>query len=1443
MRPTSCCLLLITFCVAAPAVTAQTNNPLRIDGAPDQGSLLAAIQQGEQAVRGALKQGDVRAAIEATQRVLVIQRELYGESHEQIAKTNDLLAQLHTNVQDWNAAVEFRNTVLAVLKALHPKNHWRRTDARLALARAKRLAQLTRGQRAQLHGADALAQRGVEQFNQGDPITAMATFEKAAEMLRDLLGENDSLSLMVLDNRAKAEKMAGKLQAAETSLRQLVTKQRTVLGEHHPKLAAALDLLASVYEAQEKFDEAIVARRMALTVIATVADVRQWQIADAKLAIKHTSRLAELTVEQRSALKMAKLNAKLAVRQGENERAMARLMDSARVQQEILGAKSPRLAITLSNLASVCGELRRYQVAEGLHRRAIEIRTEVLTPSHPDLATSMNNLGTMLQSQAKYAEAEVLLRKTVEFRRASLGENHKDYATAVNNLASVLTRLERFDEAETLHRKALTLRRETLGDNHLDTAASLNNLGALLRDRGHYEKAAELLEQSLAIKQNLGSGTLRTTLHELGLTYQRLDRLDEAERLHFAAMMISKGPSGTRPFDFTTDVRNLGAIHYRRGNYTQVRWAYTTVLSTLKSTVGTEHPEYATTLDNYVAVLIEMGDIPQASSFAQEALQVRSKALGPSHPKVAMSLVNLAKVHRIARQPQQAATLYEQAVKILAETPGEDHPDYASAISNLGSLYRDQGKYKQAEPLLRQALRIRREKLGDAHPSVANSLASLARLHRDRGNFEQGEKHYREAIEIRRLALGERHPDTVFTYNSLALLYAAAGRWDDAVTTMDLARKQLHDFSRRILPALSEKEQLQFLMTQDADSLHAALSLGLKGQYDIAAKNASAEWVLNAKAVAVETLGQRAVLLRQASEPKTAKIASKLLRVRRQIAVLAMGNDEKLSPDQRRQEISRLEEQQARLVNELGKITQRGQEDRSWVSVKQIRTALPVDAVLIEVARVRQWNFAATGAESPLLGDRYAAWVIPPANQGEIRLVDLGGAKSIDRAVRDYRETMDAVWSNVDDFPEAHSEKDLRQRLSSVTQRILQPLIKATAGQRRWIVSPDDSLWLLPWAAIPMSDGRYAIEQFEISYVVTGRDLVRRAPVTRTSSPLLVANPDYGLTSSLSEGRLSEPGRASYQASIRSPRSSAMGTTTWDPLPGTADELTAIEQILRESGEEVEIHLGAEALENVIKTARAPRVLLMATHGYFLDNQSRPASTGIDQTNRLNVKPLAVLENPLLRCGLVLAGANRPKVAITRSLEDGLLTGLEIAGCDFQGTEIVVLSACNTALGRLQNSEGVAGLRQAFQLAGAQTVVATLWQIPDKQTCQLTSSYFRHLAAGSSRSSSLRRAQLEVIAARRKQFGTAHPLFWAAFTTTGDLGEGYSDDFVAQTPAPVRANPSDKITADLSGYMEEFSSSPEDAVSGMNWLVVAAVIGFILLGVSGVTVYRRLRRT
>jgi CHAT domain-containing protein len=201
----------------------------------------------------------------------------------------------------------------------------------------------------------------------------------------------------------------------------------------------------------------------------------------------------------------------------------------------------------------------------------------------------------------------------------------------------------------------------------------------------------------------------------------------------------------------------------------------------------------------------------------------------------------------------------------------------------------------------------------------------------------------------------------------------------------------------------------------------------------------------------------------------------------------------------------------------------------------------------------------------------------------------------------------------------------------------------------------------------------------------------------------------------------------------------------------------------------VRAYVGPEALEEVLKAMPAPRILHLATHGFFLDHEPQePAAVEEGAGAGWARGRLKQLDNPLLRSGIVLAGANTigDKEVLGR-VEDGWVTAEEIALLNLRGTELVVLSACQTGLGDVKSGEGVFGLRRAFLFAGAQTLITSLFEVPDQDTRDLMAAFYRGLKSGQGKLAALHAAQRELLQ-RRRQAGAAHPFFWASFVMVGD---------------------------------------------------------------------------
>jgi CHAT domain-containing protein len=389
--------------------------------------------------------------------------------------------------------------------------------------------------------------------------------------------------------------------------------------------------------------------------------------------------------------------------------------------------------------------------------------------------------------------------------------------------------------------------------------------------------------------------------------------------------------------------------------------------------------------------------------------------------------------------------------------------------------------------------------------------------------------------------------------------------------------------------------------------------------------------------------------------------------------------------------------------------------------LQSIQSRLPDAAALIEMARFRPFKAGAASEAERWEPPHYGAYVI--RHTGAPTFIDYGDAASIDALVIEFRRTL-AV-------PRGTLAHDLGRRLDTA---LMQPLRAQLGATTEIYVSPEGLLNLVPFGALVDEQDRYLVETFRFNYLSTGRDLLREPPssTARPSPAVVIADPAFDAGA----------GDRAPGTSMRS----VLGHQ-FQALPGTAGEAEAIKALLPGAA----VLTREQATETAMKSVAAPRILHVATHGFFLEDQD---------LSRVDAGTAEGPEDPMLRSGLVFAGANTGR----SGADDGVLTALEAAALGLAGTELVVLSACETGVGDVRTGEGVFGLRRAFMAAGAETLVISLWRVDDDATRQLMTEFYRRLAKREGRAEALRQAALTLL----RDPAHRHPFYWASFISTGE---------------------------------------------------------------------------
>ncbi len=1010
----------------------------------------------------------------------------------------------------------------------------------------------------------------------------------------------------------------------------------------------------------------------------------------------------------------------------------------------------------------------KYNEAIPLAKKTLAILEKVLGQEHPYVANNLNNLAVLYREQGSYAKAEPLYLRALTIREKVLGSQHQDVAQSLNNLAELYREQGSYAKAKPLFLRSLAIYEKVLGQEHPDVAESLNNLALLYQTQGNYGKAEPLFLRSLQIREKvLGREhpLVATSLNNLALLYQKQGSYSKAELMYLRSLEIREKVLGLEHPSVATSLNNLALLYEAQGNYGEAEPLFLRSLAILKKILGSEHPNVASSLNNLAGLYNSQGSYSKAEPLYVRSLTIREKVLGREHPDVALSLNNLASLYQLQKNYGKAEPFYMRSLAISEKVLGKEHPYVAISLNNLALLYETQGNYSKAKPFYMRSLTIREKVLGREHPDVALSLNNLALLYQLQGDYSKAEPLYQRSLAIFEKVLGGEHPDVAQSLNNLAGLYWVKGDINRATDflTRGLAaeEKNLH-----LIYAVGSEQRKQNYAQTFSGRADATITLALQQTKNPTLAKLALTTILRRKGRVLDAMTDTVQILRAqlADNPETKKLFDDWLDVQRRLANLVYRGQGEQNFEIYQQQIKQLEAEKEKLEEQVSVRSAEFRKEITPVELADIQAKIPADAAMVEIVQYKPFNLKAKNESEKWGKPRYAAVVL--RNTGEPSWVDLGDAATIDKSVASFRRVLAfAPATNksnskedrgIDVTPiEGKRKIQLEELARTLDQQVMAPIRPLLGDARHLLLSPDGQLNLIPFEALKDEQNKYLVEKYAFSYLTTGRDLLRlETTAKQLTNPVVFADINYEQQQTViaSKSRGSENKRSVDFANLK-----------FGSLEATLAEGEQIKKIFPDTN----VITGEKATEEAIKQLKTPSILHLATHGFFLpDEDKKHNSQATNQLNNQLQQPQNLnLENPLLRSGLALAGFNnRQNKQSGNNTEDGVLTALEVAGLNLRGTELVVLSACETGLGDVKTGDGVYGLRRALVIAGSQSQLLSLWLVADEGTKDLMVEYYQKIKAGKGRHEALREVQLEFL----KDDKYSHPYYWASFIPSGN---------------------------------------------------------------------------
>jgi len=1093
------------------------------------------------------------------------------------------------------------------------------------------------------------------------------------------------------------------------------------------KYQAAIDNFKSMGE--ENSDEySIAMNNLSLDLQKTGQFDRATQILDELMQQK----AEEKTQNPSAYTNMATNYANLLIRKGDLDEARQVLEEVVSLYDSVDIAKDVTLTMaqeSLSGLLLASGERKE---AQNLIKEALDLAEAEKMKSR--LYALYNQQAKIFTGEAHYEEAkksaEIALNQALDM----FGSGAIQTAFVQNTLAGVYTQLGQYSEAEKLYLEVLPVFREVYGETHPEYATVSANYSSLLQLQGNYFTAEHYLKIAEEIKRNTFGKENKdylTTYENLALLYLNTARYTEANLILEEIKGIKEQllPADDPSLAYT--LSNLAAVKKQLADYTNAENYFKQARSIYETTYGTSHIFYASVINNLALLYLKMGNLEAARPLFQKALEIYEIKIGKFTPDYATALENLATLYQMEENYSKAKGLLEEALQIDERILGTRHPLYSKTLHNLASIYEKEGDYDRSKEMYQQALDIEREVYGENHPSYASTLYNLATLEQELENYDLALQYFQQVVDIRKSLLGDNHPDYAFSLYGLASIMHKTGDFEGALPIyQEVIAKYLENI-REYFPALSESEKSAFYgkIKPVFDSyMDYVIDFNLLGKGTESDRESLLGSMYNLQ------LATKALLLNASN-----KVKNRILNSGDQ-ELIGLFNDwnslkenivkayamTKEELDRSELDITDMENQSNELEKQLSlKSTAfAGEFEKKAITWQDVQAQLGANETALELIRIKK----KMKADSVL----YAALIVSPGMTTPKLVVNANGLVMEDKGFKTYKNLIIYKVQDNKSYPIFWEAFDKEIPANTET------LYLSADG----VINKVNVATLF----IPTSN-KYVVDNYKIRLLSNTREIVENTGKEAPNQDAeMFGFPAFDLGSRPKRHR----GALFSEADMRSSFGSKISE-----LPGTLEEVNNIEKILKGGSWEVHKYTVRHATEDQVKALQSPKILHIATHGFFLEDLKA-------ENNEFGLESRNGRFNPLLRSGLLLAGAqNTVNDQEIPGEEDGILTAYEAMNLNLDDTDLVVMSACETGLGEVKNGEGVYGLQRSFLVAGAGNLIMSLWKVNDATTQMLMSNFYKNWFEGQSRLDAFNSAIAEV----RKEF--KEPYYWGAFVMLG----------------------------------------------------------------------------